>query len=297
MSWERFQLLAERLRDYGAAIGFISGGEATLVPHLDKILYEAKKTFCLSTGLVTGLYNKTDIIERIGRIALDLDINIQTSLDGLGDLGDYLRGAEHFSDTVLKHMAWLSENRKNSKSLLYANIVVNNLNMDQVPELIQRAKDIGWKTTIGMYHSLTATTRADDELMLKPGKRLEKLLDFLDNNPDILNLNSFIRGISDFVTGGTTDICAFVDAPVLTTRTTIMEDGAVHLCYGGPVGNIFEQTLDEIFDSREYKDRLIAYRSCSGCWTTCYTQRYLLIHPRSAKELIQNLWKIIRLKK
>jgi len=297
MSWERFQILAEKLRHYGAPIGFISGGEATLVPHLDKILYEAKKTFYLSTNLVTGLYNRTDIIQKFGRIALDQNINIQTSLDGLGDLGDYLRGADHFSDTVLKHMAWLSDNRSDSKSLLYANIVINNLNLEQVPELIQRAKELGWKTTIGMYHSLTATTRADDELRLEPGKRLEKLLDFLDNNPDILNLNSFIQGIWDFVSGKSPDICAFVDAPVLATRTTIMEDGAVHLCHGGPIGNIFEQTLGEIFSGQTYKERLRAYRSCSGCWTTCYTQRYLLVHPRSVNELIQNIRKVVRLRK
>ena len=297
MSWQQFKELTRKLRDYGAYIGFISGGEATLVPHLDKILVEARKTFTLSTSLVTGLYNKTEVIQRIGRIALDLDINIQTSLDGLGDLGDYLRGAKDFSNTVLKHMKWLSDQRGRSKSLLYANIVINDLNLEQVPELIGRARDLGWKTTIGIYHNITSTTRADDEMMLKPGKRLEKLLDFLENNPDILNLNSFIQGISGFVMGKPVDICAFVDAPVLTTRTTIMEDGAVHLCYGDPIGNIFDQTLDDIFKSPAYQDRLITYRSCSGCWTTCYTQRYLLTHPRSMREFIQNVQKVRALKR
>ncbi len=292
MSFERFKILAQRLRDYGAYIGFISGGEATLVPELDKILIEAKKTFSIATTLVTGLYNKTEIIQRIGRVALENNINIQTSLDGFGALGDSLRGVNDFSDTVLNQMKWLTENRNGSKSLLYVNIVLNNLNLDQVPQLVQRARDVDWKVTIGLYHTLTATTRSDDELRLRPSTRLEKVLKFSENNPDIMNLKSFIKGIAPFIAGKSKKICAFVDSPVLSTRVTIMENGDVHLCYGAPIGNIFETDLNEIFSSESYRQRLNEYRNCRGCWTTCYTQRYLLVHPSSFKELINNLQKV-----
>ncbi len=292
MSYDQFKILAQRLRDYGAYIGFISGGEATLVPNLDKILIEAKKTFSIATTLVSGLYNKTEIIQRIGTVALENNINIQTSLDGFGALGDSLRGVKNFSDTVLNQMEWLSENRNGSKSLLYVNIVLNNLNLDQVPQLINQARDIDWKVTVGLYHTLTTTTRSDVELRLRPGNRLDKVLKFLDNNPDIMNLNSFIKGIEPFVTGKQKKICAFVNSPALSTRVTIMENGDVHLCYGDPIGNILERELDEIFSSERYHQRLNEYRHCRGCWTTCYTQRYLLIHPSSFKELVDNLHKV-----
>ena len=296
MSWENFKLIAERLRNYGAYIGFISGGEATLVPHLDKILIEAKRTFSSATTLVSGLYNKPQIIQKFGRIALENNINIQTSLDGLGELGDDLRGAKNFSATVLKNMEWLSENRGNSKSLLYANIVINNLNLDQVPQLIRHAKDLGWKTTIGLYHTLTATTQYDEQMKLHPGKRLDNLLKFLDNNNDILNLNSFISGIGTYVAGKAPGFCPFIKAPTLATRTTIMENGDVHLCFGDPIGNLIKQNMGEIFTDQKYKQRISEYRQCKGCWTTCYTQRYLLIHPKSIKELIHNIKKVWRLK-
>ena len=296
MSFENFKLIAHKLRDYGAYIGFISGGEATLVPYLDKILLEAKRTFSSATTLVTGLYNKPAIIRKFGKIALDNDINIQTSLDGLGEIGDSLRGTRDFAATVLSHMEWLSQNRKQSKSLLYANIVINNLNLEQVPELIKRARDLGWRTTIGLYHSLTSTTRFDDEMKLRPGKRLDDLLNFLDNNVDILNLNSFVRGIGDFVSGKTPGFCAFVDAPVITTRTTIMENGDVHLCYGDPIGNLINKDLFSIFQGEKYNERISQYKQCSGCWTTCYSQRYLLVHPRSIEELFHNIRKIVKLK-
>ncbi len=292
MSFEKFQIMAQRLREYGAYIGFISGGEATLVPDLDKILFEAQKTFSIATTLVTGLYNKTETIQRIGTVALEHHINIQTSLDGLREIGDSLRGVKNFSEIILRHMKWLAEHRNGSKSLLYANIVLNNLNLDQVPELIHRARDLGWKTTIGLYHTLTETTRSDDNLRVQPGNRLENVLKFLDGNPDIMNLNAFIKGIEPFLTGKQKKICAFVDSPILSTRATIMENGDVHLCYGTPIGNIFKNSLEEIFSSKQYNQRLQAYRACTGCWTTCYTQRYLLVHPSSLRELIDNFKKI-----
>jgi hypothetical protein len=118
------------------------------------------------------------------------------------------------------------------------------------------------------------------------------MIEFLSDHPQILNLKSYLAGVPAFVASQTSDICAFLDAPVMATRTTIMEDGAVHLCYGDPIGNIFDQTLNEIFDSEAYERRLHEYKTCRGCWTTCYTQRYLLIHPRSPGELLQNVKKV-----
>jgi MoaA/NifB/PqqE/SkfB family radical SAM enzyme len=289
MSLTDFRKILARLREYGAFIGFISGGEATLVPELDQMLIEAKKSFILATTLVTGLVNKSDTIRRTASVALDHDINIQTSLDGLGALGDDLRGVKNFSDTVLGNMAWISRHRGNSRSLLYANIVMNALNLEQVPELIRRANDLGWKTTIGLYHSITGTTRKDDELNIEPGERLDRTIRFLKGNPDILNLKSYIAGIPAFVSSRTAPFCAFRDAPVLATRTTIMENGDMHLCYGRPIGNLYKQSMKTIFSGEEYTDRLGDYRTCQGCWTTCYSQRYLLVHPRSVRELIQNL--------
>ncbi len=293
MSVQQFQQVAQRLREYGAFIGFISGGEATLVPDLADILIEAKNTFSIATTLVTGLYNKSETIHQVGRVALEHNIHIQTSLDGLGELGDSLRGVKNHAATVLEHMKWLADHRDGSKSLLYANIVLNNLNLDQVPVLIQRIRDLDWKVTIGLYHTLTATTRSDDELRLQPGHRLEKVLKFLEGNPDIMNLDSFIKGIGPFIEGRQRKICAFLDSPVLSTRTTIMENGDVHLCYGEPIGNMFRSDLNQIFSGYRYRQRLREYRNCPGCWTTCYTQRYLLVHPSSWRDVKDN-WKKVR---
>lgn len=297
MNLAMFRHLARELRKYGAYIGFISGGEATLVHDLPEILLEAKRTFPVATTLVTGLYNTCDRIREIGRFCLRHDINIQTSLDGFGETGDLLRGAKDFSSTVLQHMEMIAAMRGSSRSLLYCNIVLSNLNLEQVPELISTAKRIGWKATIGLYHHLTETTRDDDNLAVQACERLTRLMAFLDHNPDILNLNAWIRGVEPFVQRGETTPCPFVASRLLSSRTTIMENGDLHLCWGGPIGNLFQSPMREIFSSPAYRERLEAYRGCHGCWTTCYTQRYLLVHPRSLGEAFDNGRKILRMQR
>lgn len=295
---ESFRVIAKKLRDYGAYIGLISGGEPILVNDIEEILLEARKTFTVATTLVTGLYAKSEIIKKIAPICLENNINIQTSLDGLGELGDYIRGAKNFSDTVLGNMTYIAELKASdypeSKSLLYANVVTSNLNIKQIPEILKEIEAVNWKASIGMYHSLTQTTKKDEELRLKPNEDLDKLVELSCNNPNVLNLESFLRGFHRAVRNDFPNFCAYLDAPVLSTRIVIMEDGEVYLCKGDAIGNIFERSLKEIFEGEEYFRRLEEYRKCKGCWTSCYVQRYLVTHPPSIGSLLDNIKKIHR---
>lgn len=295
---ERFRLIATRLRDYGAYVGLISGGEPILVPDLEEILLQAKKTFSAAVTLVTGLYHRPERVQQVARVALDNDINIQTSLDGLGPLGDDLRGVTNFSATVIDRMRRIARMRANSRSrsLLYANIVINNRNLEQVPRLLDAIAQCGWKATVGLYHTLSKTTREDDQLVLRPSPSLSQVLTLVGQSPVVLNLKSFVRGIQQAAKGNYPRFCPYLDAPVLSTRTVIMEDGEVYLCRGEAIGNIFQQDLAKIFSGSAYRQRLEEYRHCQGCWASCYAERYLLFHPPSFEDLMDTLLKVYRLR-
>jgi MoaA/NifB/PqqE/SkfB family radical SAM enzyme len=297
LSLDDFERIARKLRQYGAYIGFISGGEPTLVPHLEQILTVAKRTFPVALTLNTGLYNKTSIIERTAEFVLKNGINIQTSLDGLNEVGDNLRGVSHFSTTILDHMdriARLKEEMK-SPSLLYANIVLNNLNIHQIPEMIDLAAERGWYVTVGLYHTLTASTKKDPELIPRTGQELDRLISDLTKHPKVLTLDSFLRGILPFLrSNGYRKCCPYIDAPVLSSRLLIMENGDVHLCQGESIGNILSQSVQEVFSGDRYRQRLTEYRSCPGCWTSCYVQRFLVLHPGSFRNLLSNVKKMHR---
>ncbi len=296
---KRFRLIASRMRDYGAYVGLISGGEPLLAADLEEILLEAKRTFSVAVTLVTGLYHRPELVERVARVAMDNEINIQTSLDGLGPLGDDLRGVADFSATVTDRMRRIARIRANSasRSLLYANIVINNRNLEQVPRLLKVIAECGWQATVGLYHTLTKTTRQDDELILRPGPSLSRVLRLISQSPIVLNLKSFVRGIEQAARGNYPRSCPYLDAPLLSTRTVIMEDGQVYLCRGEPIGNIFQQDLSEIFSGPAYRERLDEYRHCPGCWASCYAERYLLFHPPSFGDLMDTLLKVYHLRR
>jgi MoaA/NifB/PqqE/SkfB family radical SAM enzyme len=295
---ERFRILAGRLRSYGAHVGLISGGEPLLVDQLEEILKEARKTFPVAVTLVTGLYAGIGRVERAVRAALDEDINIQTSLDGLGAVGDDLRGVPDFASTVTDRMRRIARLKavSFSRSLLYANVVINNRNLLQVPRLLDRIAECGWQASVGLYHTLTETTRRDDDLILRPGPRLEEILERIVAHPAVLNLNAFVRGIRSAAAGRYPRFCPYLDAPVLSTRTVIMEDGEVYLCRGESIGNLFHRDLEEIFSGEAYRRRLEEYRRCPGCWASCYAERYLLFHPANVEDLLDTVRKVYRLR-
>jgi MoaA/NifB/PqqE/SkfB family radical SAM enzyme len=298
LNLKSFRLIASRLRDYGAYVGLISGGEPLLVPDLEEILLEAKRTFSVAVTLVTGLYHQAERVQQVARVALNNDINIQTSLDGLGPLGDHLRGVGDFSATVTDRMRRIARMRANSpsKSLLYANIVINNQNLEQVPQLLDTIADCGWRATVGLYHTLTKTTREDGQLILRPSPTLRSILQLVCQSPVVLNLTSFVRGIYQAAKGNYPRFCPYLEAPILATRTVIMEDGDLYLCRGEAIGNILEQDVFDIFTGPAYRERLEEYRHCRGCWASCYAERYLLFHPPSFEDLMDALLKVYRLR-
>ncbi len=301
LTFKNFQKVAHRMQEYGSFVGMISGGEPLLNPDLPKILHCSKKVFPLSTSLISGLYFDYTKISTIMDICLNKNINIQTSLDGLGNIGDYLRGIPKFSETVLKNMEKISVRKEQieSKSFLYANCVLSAINLHQVPDIIQACKNVGWNITIGLYHSLIETTKKDNEMIINKLKHKNKFyetLEYLKDNPYILNLNSFIEGLPRILTNDFPDYCPFVDGKRTSTRLTIMENGDLHLCGDGKIGNILKTDLKTIFTSNTYEEKLAHYQKCNGCWSSCYTQKYLLTHPQNIKQLFHNIRKLLNLK-
>ena len=298
MNYADYRVIARKLQKYGSLVGMISGGEPLLHPDIIDILAHAKKVFPISVSLVSGLYFDFNKIEDVIVFCLKNDINIQTSLDGLGENGDYLRGVKDHADTVLGNMKKITALKKElgSSSFTYANCVLSAKNLEQVPDIIKASKDAGWEVTIGLYHSLLDTTKEDDEMKITDTETLQKTIDFLSDNPAILNLNSFIEGIPRIINNDFPDFCPFMDGKRTATRLTIMHNGEVHLCKGDAIGNLLEQDLDEIIKSKKYKNLLVEYTSCEGCWSSCYTQKYLLFHPQNFKQVFEHGKKLLNLK-
>ena len=298
MDFAEYRVIARKLKKYGSLVGMISGGEPLLHPDIIDILDHARTVFPLSVSLVSGLYFDYDKIENVIDFCLKNGINIQTSMDGLGGNGDYLRGVKDHANIVLGNMKKISARKMElcSSSFTYVNCVLSAKNLYQVPEIIKASKDAGWEVTIGVYHSLLDTTKEDDEMKITDAVALQKTIYFLKDNPSILNLNSFIEGIPRIINNDFPDFCPFVDGKRTATRLTILHNGEVHLCKGDAIGNLLLQDLDRIMNSSQYHHLLDEYASCDGCWSSCYTQKYLLFHPQNFTQVIEHGKKLLNLK-
>ncbi len=291
ISLEQFRRLAANLRQYGAAAGFISGGEPSLHPDLPAIFEEALRTFPLACTVNTNLDNREELIrERIGA-GVRMGVNVQTSIDGLDDLGDDLRGGSGVSARVLRHMEMLSEIKaaSGSPSVLYVNTVLNRRNLRQIPQILEAVKSRGWRSSIGSYHNLTRHTRRDNDLFLEDDAELRGVIADLLRRPELMTLPEMLRGLPTYLAGEMPRRCPYLDAPVLASRLLIRENGDVYLCKGKPIGNALRQDLAAIFAGPAYTERLREYADCPGCWNNCYTQKLLLVKPPSARVALENV--------
>jgi MoaA/NifB/PqqE/SkfB family radical SAM enzyme len=288
LSFSQFQKIGKRLRQYGSFVGMISGGEPLLHPDIRAILTHSMEIFPVSVSLVTGLYFPYEKISATISHCLEENINIQTSLDGLGPLGDDIRGVSNYSSTVLNCMEKIAKEKekRGSNSFLYVNCVLSGKNLEQVHTIIETIQNTGWKTTIGLYQTMTPTTQYDDDMIIRDQESFLKVVEYLQSSPNILNLPTYIEGLPRILTRNYPDFCPFVDGKRTATRLTIMENGDIYLCYGEKIGNLLQDNLENILKGQEYHLRLAEYEQCQGCWSSCFTQKYLLLHPQNIRELI-----------
>ena len=298
LSFPKYKKICKNLNNYGALVGMISGGEPLLNPEINQILLHSLKIFPLSVSLVTGLYFPYEKIADTISLCLKNNINLQTSLDALGKKSEYIRGVKNHSKIVLENMKKIAEEKEKlgSDSFLYANSVLSNLNLEQIPEIIKASKKAGWKTTIGVYHSLIERTNEDDEMKITDSDKFYETVEFLKDNPDVLNLNTFIEGLPRVLEHNFPDYCPFIQGKRTSTRLTIYENGDLYLCGGKSIGNLLDEDLTTILESEIYAKRLQEYKNCHGCWSSCYTQKHLLFHPKNLAQSLHNISKLLNLK-
>ncbi|MBS3741673.1 MAG: radical SAM protein [Candidatus Cloacimonetes bacterium] len=298
LSYKKFEKICRNLKNYGSLVGMISGGEPLLNSEIDKILLHSLNIFPLSVSLVTGLYFPYEKIADTITLCLENNINLQTSLDALGKKSEYIRGVKNHSEIVLKNMQLIAEKKQKigSSSFLYANCVLSNLNLEQVPHVIKANKNAGWKTTIGVYHSLIERTNQADEMKIASRDKFNQVVEFLTDNPDVLNLNTFIKGLPRVMDNDFPDYCPFLQGKRTSTRLTLYENGDLYLCGGKSIGNLLDENLKTILESAIYQRRLQEYKNCQGCWSSCYTQKHLLFHPNGPAQALHNISKLLNLK-
>jgi selenobiotic family peptide radical SAM maturase len=229
-----------------------SGGNPLLYPHFRELYREASER-----GLGIAILGNPVPREKIEElIAIQRPVYYQVSLEGLRQHNDMIRGPGSF-DRVMDFLGLLRDLDIYSMVML----TLTRDNMDQVLPLAEMLRDrtdrfnFNRLSMVGEGASLVLPER-DDYISF-----LDAYMNAAENNPvmgmkdNLLNLLRYQKGMALF--GG----CAGYGCSAAFNFMAVLSDGEAHACRKFPslIGNVFEQTITEIYDSE------IAQRYRSGC--------------------------------
>ncbi|MFZ5906877.1 MAG: thio(seleno)oxazole modification radical SAM maturase SbtM [Nitrospirota bacterium] len=246
-----------RSRNVMRAVSF-TGGNPFLYPHFSD-LYRAASDRGFSIGIL-GNPTERGKIERL--IEIQKPTHFQVSLEGLRTQNDSIRGEGHF-DRVIDFLKVLRE--LNIFSMVMLTLTKNNMK-DVIPlaEIVNEHAD--------RFHFNRLSMVGEGARLMLPEK--QEYIAFLDSyaqavrkypvlglKDNMLSILSYKKGLEPF--GG----CTTFGCGAAFNFLAVLSDGEVHACrkFPSPLGNIFQQSISEIYDSpaaRQYRE---GCRPCHTC--------------------------------
>ena len=235
-----------------------SGGNPFMYPHFE-YLYSA----AVEHGFATSILGNPVSRKEISRIN---DIHppayYQVSLEGLPEHNDSIRGTGNFAG-VIEFLGVLRDLNISSAVML----TLTSENIDQVLPLAYRLRG----HTDHFTFNRLAPVGEGANLLLPDAEKYRAFADEyvnqLGDNPllackdNLLNVARYEQDMSLF------DGCTGFGCGAAFNFLALLPDGEVHACrkFPSPLGNVFEKTLQEIYDC----DRATRYREGSQACTDC----------------------------
>ena len=259
-------------KNVAGAVSF-TGGNPLLHPAFTEIYRAAAKR-----GFSTAILGNPAPAERITElITIQMPTFYQVSLEGLREHNDAIRGTGHF-DRVMAFLKVLKGLNVSSMVML----TLTSMNIDQVlplAEILRGKADVFHFNRLSMVGEGAQLKLPDIQSYRS---FLESYLIAARTNPimgikdNLINIIRQHKGVSPF--GG----CTGNGCGAGFNFVSLLADGEVHACRKFPslIGNIYRQSLAEIYDSdqaRRYRSGSAACWSCTlhmvcgGCFASAYS--------------------------
>jgi MoaA/NifB/PqqE/SkfB family radical SAM enzyme len=239
----------DRLASLGTGIITISGGEPLLHPDLEVIVGHIRRRGAIATLITNGYLLTLDRILRLNRAGLD---HLQISLDNV------------LPDNVsVKSLKVLDQKLRWLASEATFDVTVNSVvgagvrNPSDALTIAQRARELGFSTTVGIIHNGTGQLLALDD----PQRQILEAIVALGSSAfDFANYNLFQRNLA---AGAPNDWQCRAGARYLY----VCEDGLVHWCsqQRGHPGIPLEQYGEDQLRTEYHRDKNCAPFCTVGC--------------------------------
>lgn len=289
LSIDEIKEVAARMRRLGVVQVSIGGGE----PFAYEEIEEAAKAFVdegLNLRLLTNAVNVPR--ERLQK-CLDYGVkNFSISLDSLYPARfDYICEQEGSWEGAVRNMVFLSNQLRGQGSLLVMNCVVSNINLDELPDMVRFAKEIGFAVSFLPIELLKASKdgvknwearfiRHRPEMGLASGPqddvagRIDRIYDTLIQMKaegwPILNSTPYLESSRTYLKTGRfpADGC---DAGAL--YFSLSPNGQFTICHRASHNykHFLDPDFEDFFRSEEYRyKRLMEAGGCEGCMRACW---------------------------
>jgi selenobiotic family peptide radical SAM maturase len=254
------------------AVSF-TGGNPFLYPYFLE-LYRAASERGFSIGILGNPIERGKIEQLI---SIQKPTHFQVSLEGLQDQNDFIRGKGYFK-RILEFLKVLRE-------LNIFSMVMLTLTKDNMKEIIPLAEILNEHAD--RFHFNRLSMVGEGANLVLPDK--EEYLKFLDSyekavqkypvlglKDNMLSILWYQRRFKPF--GG----CTRFGCGAAFNFLAVLSDGEVHACrkFPSPIGNIFHQSITEVYDSPQaqcYRAGCIACHTCKlhpvcgGCLAVAYS--------------------------
>jgi selenobiotic family peptide radical SAM maturase len=235
-----------------------TGGNPLLYPHFDTIYRDA-----VQRGFSVAILGNPAPAERIRELAaVQPPSFFQVSLEGLREYNDHIRQPGYF-DRVMRFLDTLREEGVRSQVML----TLTRDNMDQVlplGEALRGRADVftfNRLSAVGEGARLLMPSREDFSAFLRDYVREAERNPVLGLKDNLINILRAGEGRTPF--GG----CTGFGCGAAFNFVALLPDGEVHACRKFPsyLGNLFESSLERIYDSTAAEAYRAGSEACRGC--------------------------------
>lgn len=235
-----------------------TGGNPLLYPHFNEIYQEAA-----DRGFMTAVLGNPMPRHRIKEIvSIQKPEFYQVSLEGLREHNDYMRGEGHF-DRIFDFLDLLKEMDIYSMVML----TLTRANMDEVLELAELLRD---RVNLFTFNRLAMVGEGADLASVKPEDFpafLEKYMEAGKDNPCMSLKDNFFNLLRHKQAMPYVGGCAGFGCGAAFNFVSLLPEGEVHACRKLPslIGNIQEQSFDEIYQGEIAKRYRAGSSACNDC--------------------------------
>jgi MoaA/NifB/PqqE/SkfB family radical SAM enzyme len=254
LSTKQIALALPKLRSAGCRMINFTGGEPTLRRDLEEIVANASRLGFWTSIVTNGSTLTRERVLRLKQAGLD---NLFISLDSPDPARhDASRGIPGLHAKVMRNLQWLREEFLTGHRTGGVFSVLTQDNATDISRILQLAEQAGVFAILQPYHSAKT---GNTSLSPRHISDLQAALtDLRRRHYCLLSSESYLRGIGDFLAGGSRPRCN-----AGAKYFSLDPFGYLHPCVDGPrVGHVLSDDLGVLQGpaAREAVD------SCEGCW-------------------------------